>query len=157
MILFSWTTLLIILRTSHIESLKVFSPLTHWGRVMGKCVGKLTIIGSDNGLLPGRRHAIIWINAGILFIGPLGTNFSEIYIKIITFSFKKMHLKMSSAKWQPYFLGPNVLKTWCYSSFPNCVDWVLPCSQCVWLQFDATSNVWPSLSNNLDKHGPSHW
>ena len=35
------------------------------------CVGNLTIIGSDNGLLPGRRQAIIWTNAGILIIGPL--------------------------------------------------------------------------------------
>ena len=43
------------------------------------CVSKLTIIGSDNGLLPGRRQAIIWTNAGILLIGPLGTNFSEIF------------------------------------------------------------------------------
>ena len=40
------------------------------------CVGKLTIIGSDNGLLPGRRQAIIWTNDGILLIPPLGTNFS---------------------------------------------------------------------------------
>ena len=52
--------------------------LTHWGRVMHPCVGKLTIIGSDNGLSPGRPQAIIWTNAGILLIGPLGTNFSEI-------------------------------------------------------------------------------
>ena len=44
------------------------------------CVGKLTIIGSDNGLLPDRRQAIIWNNAGILSIGPLGTNLSEILI-----------------------------------------------------------------------------
>ena len=41
------------------------------------CVNKLAIIGSDNGLSPGRRQAIIWNNAGILLIGPLGTNFSE--------------------------------------------------------------------------------
>ena len=41
------------------------------------CVNKLTIIGSDNGLLPGRRQAIIWTNSGILLIGPLGTNFGE--------------------------------------------------------------------------------
>ena len=34
--------------------------------------------GSDNGLSPIRRQAIIWISASILFIGPLGTNFSEI-------------------------------------------------------------------------------
>ena len=44
------------------------------------CVGKLTIIGPDNGLSPGRRQAIIWTNAGILLIGPLGTNFSEMII-----------------------------------------------------------------------------
>ena len=30
--------------------------LTHWGRVTHICVSKLTIIGSDNGLSPGRRH-----------------------------------------------------------------------------------------------------
>ena len=41
------------------------------------CVGNLTIIGSDNGLSPGRRQAIIWTNAGILLIGPLGKNFIE--------------------------------------------------------------------------------
>ena len=77
--------------------------LTHWGRVTHICVSKLTIIGSDNGLSPGRRQAIIWTNAGILLTGPLGTNFSEILIKIHTFSLKKMHLKMSSGKWQPFF------------------------------------------------------
>ena len=72
--------------------------LTHWGRVSHIYVGKLTVIGSDNGLSPGRRQAIIWNNAGILLIGPLGTNVSEILIEIYTFSFKKMHLKMSSGK-----------------------------------------------------------
>ena len=73
------------------------------------CVGKLTIIGSDNGLSPERRQAIIWTNAGILLIGPLWTNFSEILIEILTFSFKKMRLKVSCAKWQPFCLGLNVL------------------------------------------------
>ena len=48
--------------------------LTHWGRVTHICVSKQTSIGSDNGLSPGRRQAIIWANAGILLIGPLGTN-----------------------------------------------------------------------------------
>ena len=42
------------------------------------CVGNLTIIGSDNGLSPGRRQAITWTNFEILLIGPLETNFSEI-------------------------------------------------------------------------------
>ena len=70
--------------------------LTHWGRVTHICVSKLTIIGSDNGLSPRRRQAIIWTNAGILLIRILGTNFSEILGKIHSFSFKKMYLKMSS-------------------------------------------------------------
>ena len=83
--------------------------LTHWGRVTHICVSRLTIIDSDNGLSPGRRQAIIWTNAGILLIGPLRTNFSEILIEILTFSFTKMRLKVSSAKWRPFCLGLNVL------------------------------------------------
>ena len=83
--------------------------LTHWGRVTYICVSELTIIGSDNGLSPGWRQAIIWNNAGLLLIEPLGTNFSEILIGIQTFSFKKMHLNMSSAKWRTVCLGLNVL------------------------------------------------
>ena len=42
-------------------------------------------IGSDNGLSPVRRQAITWTNAGLLSIGPLGTNFSENLINIHTF------------------------------------------------------------------------
>ena len=74
-------------------------------------VSDLTTIGSDNGLSPGRRQAIIWTNAQILLIGPLGTIFSEILIEFHTFSFKKMYLKMSSAKWRLFRLGLNVLNT----------------------------------------------
>ena len=83
--------------------------LTHWGRATHICVGKLTIIGSDNDLSPGRRQAIIWTNAGILLIEPLGTNFSESLIGIQIFSFTKMRMKMSSVKWRPFCLGLNVL------------------------------------------------
>ena len=86
-----------------------FHVLTHWGRVTHICIGNLTIIGSDNGLSPGRRQAITWTNVGILLIGPLGTNFSEMLSEIHTFSFKKIHLKMSSGKWRPFCLGLNVL------------------------------------------------
>ena len=84
-------------------------PLTHWGRVTHICVGNLTIIGSENGLSPGRRQAIFWTNPGILLIEPLGTDFSAILIEIHTFWLKKMHLKMSSGKWWPFCLGLNVL------------------------------------------------
>ena len=76
--------------------------ITHWGRVTHICVSKLTIIGSDNGLSPERRQANFWTNAGILLIGTLGTNFSEILVGIQSFSFKKMQLKMSSAKWRQF-------------------------------------------------------
>ena len=74
------------------------------------CVTKLTTIGSNNGLPPVRRQAIIWTNAGILLIGPLGTNFNEILIEVYTFSFKKMQLKISSDKWRPFCLDLNVLR-----------------------------------------------
>ena len=83
--------------------------LTHWSGVTHICASEVTIIGSDYGLLSGRRQAIIWTNDVILLIGPLGTNFSEILIEIQTFSLKKMHLKMSSAKWRPFCLGLIVL------------------------------------------------
>ena len=43
----------------HIYALLGLDVLTHWGRVTHICVGNLTIIGSDNGLSPGRRQAII--------------------------------------------------------------------------------------------------
>ena len=81
------------------------NELTQWGQLRHICVSKLTIIGWDNGLSPGRHQAIIWTNIGILLIRPLGTNLSE----IPTFSLKKIHLKISSVKWQPFCLGLNVL------------------------------------------------
>ena len=90
--------------------------LTHWGRVTHICVINFYITTSlDNGLSPDRSQAIIctiiWTNAWILLIGHLGTNFCEILIRFQTFSFKKVHLKISSAKWRPFCLGLNVLQT----------------------------------------------
>ena len=35
---------------------------THWGRASHICVRKITIVGSDDDLSPGRRQAIIWPN-----------------------------------------------------------------------------------------------
>ena len=70
--------------------------LTYWGWVMHIYLSIIAMIGSDNGLSPGRRQAIIWTNVGILSIGPLGTHCSEILIKIIILSFKKMHFVISS-------------------------------------------------------------
>ena len=85
------------------------NQLTHGGEMTHICVSRLTITGSDNGLLPGRHQAIISTNAGIVLIGPLKTNLNENAIEILTFSFPKMQLKVSSAKWRPFCLGLNVL------------------------------------------------
>ena len=108
--------------------------LTHWGWVTHICVSKLTIIGSENGLSPDRRQAVIWTNVEILLIRTLGTNLSEILIEIQTFSFKKMHLKMSSGKWRPFCLGLNVLSTrpcWQKVNIVSAIAW-------------ASVDCWPS-------------
>ena len=76
------------------------------------CVSKLSIIGSDNGLSPDRRQAIIWTNAGLLSIGPLRIYFNDNFFRIQQFSLKKMHVEMSSAKWRPSCIGLNVLIHW---------------------------------------------
>ena len=79
--------------TANIENTLMENPRRHGGRVTQICVSKLAIIGSDNGLSPSRRQAIIWTNAGILLIGPLGTNFREILNETRIFSFTKIHPK----------------------------------------------------------------
>ena len=86
-------------------------------------VSDLTIIGSHNGLLPGRRQAINRTNAGISLIRPLGTNFSEILIKILIHSFKKMHLTVcekAAILSRPQCVNRSVVKS------PN---WLLPCTE----------------------------
>ena len=93
----------ILKRYSITTFLLVRAALTHWGRVANICIGDL-----DNGLLPVWCQAIIWTNAGILLIGPLQTNFREILIDILTFSFRKRHLEVLSVKWRPFCLDLNV-------------------------------------------------
>ena len=96
------------------------------------------IIGSYNGLSPLRRQAITWPNAGLLSIGLLRTNLSEIWIGILPIPFKKMHLKISSAKMAPFLsrggVGRRVggeLSQWknylCYIASPSMV-WHLMCN-----------------------------
>ena len=86
------------------------------------------IIGPENALSPDRRQAIIWTDDGILLIGPLGTNVSEIVDKIHAFSFRKLRSKMSSGKWEPSCLGLNVLiELFARDSFysTQLVNWIL--------------------------------
>ena len=146
------------------QTYHVIKWLTHWGRVKHICISNLTIIGSDDGLLPHRRQAIIWTNAGILLIGPLGTNFSENLIEILTFSITKMLLKVSSAKWRPFCLCLNVLNLW---------PWITACSfvicvidMAIHLPHDSSERVysrgktmanWNSLIFVIWKHTCHSW
>ena len=124
--------------------------LTHWGRVTHIYVSKPTIIGSDNGLSPDQRQAIIWTNAGLLLIGHLGTNFSEILIEILTFSFKKMRLKVSSAKRRPFCLGLNA-----FSAAHNSISFNSRASRDTCKFYRCTSDVM-QVSRLFDDKMPSH-
>ena len=68
-------------------------------RVTHICDSKLTIIGSNNALSPGRRQTIIWRNAGKLLIGPLGTNFRENLNRNSYISIQENAFEMSSGYW----------------------------------------------------------
>ena len=141
--------------------------LTHWGLVTHIYVSKLTIIGSDNGLSPDRRQAILWTSAGTLLIGPLRTNFSVILIEILIFSFKKMRLKVSSAKRRPFCLSLNVLikrplitlwqtrcPVWPLCSSSNLIVYSYSVL-CVALDSTAhpPTNFWPFISQPIDYWG----
>ena len=101
--------------------------LTHSGRVTHICVSRLTITGSDNDLSPGRSQAIIWTNAGILLIGPSGTNFSENLIEILTSSFTKMRLNVSSAKMAAILPRPQCVKLMVMQSVSNAKHYFFSC------------------------------
>ena len=62
-------------------------------------------------LSPGWHQAIIWTNDGILLIRNFRTKLSETFSEIHEFSFKKMYLKMSPAKWRQFCPGLNLLKS----------------------------------------------
>ena len=94
--------------------------LTHLPLIPHICVSKLGRHFSGNGLLPVWLQAISWIRTGLLLIGLLGTNFSEILIRILSFSFKKMHLKMSSAKVAAILSRGSELRHWTWLPAYRC-------------------------------------
>ena len=63
----------------------------HWGWVIHIYIGKLNIIVSDNGLSPGWRQVIIWIN----------------YIFIQENAFEKVFCKMAAILSQPQCVKSN--------------------------------------------------
>ena len=99
--------LLVFPHTAYIK----WGSLTHWDRVTHVCVTKLTIIGSHNGLKPDRCQAIIWNNAGILLVSPLGTHFRAEYQS------KFIYILIQESAFE------NVVwKTAAILSRPQCVD-----------------------------------
>ena len=77
------------------------------------CVIKLTTIGSDAGLSPGRHQAVILTNTGILLFGPLGAKFGNRNSNILIHenAIENLNCKMASI-----YLDRNVLgsqRTWC--------------------------------------------
>ena len=107
-------------------------------------------IGSDNVLSPYRRQSIIWTNTVLLLIGPLGTNFSENWIKIQKLSVTKRHLGISSAKWRPFRPGGWVnWSTKIDVSCNRCTTGHLPlliCRKIYWVYVGGNSNI---LSINM--------
>ena len=96
----------------------------NWLRSSNVCVDDLTTNGSDNGLLPCRRQAIIRTNAGILLIEPLRTNFCEILIEILTYieielDWKPFVHEIICAHSKEYVFFTNMLLTICVDKPSN--------------------------------------
>ena len=70
------------------------------------------IIGADNGLSPVWCQTFSWTLAGLYLTESVGTNFSEIWVRVHQFSYKTVHLKMTSEEW------------WLFSSYikPQCIS-----------------------------------
>ena len=110
-------------------------------------------IGTGKGLSPVRHQDITWTNADLLSIVPLGANFSEILIRIQSFSFKNMCLKISQRKFPSgdllIYLISRLIWYVCYAMQAKC-----------WLPYSGhkTNNqcnrVW---HNTLPPYAASHW
>ena len=99
--------------------------LTHWGRMTHICVSKLTILGSDNDLSPGRRQPIIWTYDEILLFGQLGTNFSEILIEIYIIQengFDNVVRKMAAILSRPQFINAKMMPWYPRQATPGALE-----------------------------------
>ena len=69
------------------------NSLTHWGRDKMAAISHICVARP--------QWVKSWTSADLLLIGSMGMHFSEIWIKNTYISYKKMHLKMLSAKFSP--------------------------------------------------------
>ena len=85
-----------VVNTVHADDIAPLAAGTSAGAVMAKF---------DSMNTQGRCQAIAWTNDDLSSTGPLETNFNEISIKMQQFSFRKIHLKISSAKCRLFCIG----------------------------------------------------
>ena len=83
--------------------------LTHLTLVPHICVSEMGQHWFRYGLLLNRHQAIIWTNAGLLSNGPLGTNCSEVLIKLQNFPSQKCTWKYSLWKSSHFVQGGDEL------------------------------------------------
>ena len=81
-------------------------------------------IGSNNGLTPVWHQAIIWTSGDLLLTRPSGSNLNKILFEIQIFSLKKLHLKILSAKWRPFYLGLHVLNGYARQSGNESINFI---------------------------------
>ena len=90
--------------------------LNHQGRLTHIWVNKLTLIGSDNGLSPGRHQAITWNSAELFSIGPLGTIFEWFWSpkKTLTVTKNTITSAVITQAYRPRRMSPYMI--WNYAS-----------------------------------------
>ena len=106
--------------------------LTDWDRGTHICVN----IGSGKDLSPAQHQSIIWTNAGILLIGPLGTNFSEIYSKFIYLHSRQRIWICRLQNGVHLVSASTCYEIWTWFSF-----WCVCCYLLGWLMHDCVNEV----------------
>ena len=103
---------------------------THWGRVTHICVSKLTIMGPDNGLSPGRHHHLnqCWNNVNSTLGNKLQWNLNRNSNNFI----HENAFESVVWKWRPFCLGPNEfgclhLGQWPMTYLMTLSDWTMSC------------------------------
>ena len=100
--------------------------LTHWSRVTHICVSKLTNIGSDNGLPPSRRQAIISTKCWYIVNWSLGNKFQwnlnqNQYIFIQENAFESVVCEMAAILSQPQCVKLSIMC--CH--IPHMLSWLV--------------------------------
>ena len=103
------------------------------------------IIGSGNGSAPVWHQAITWTNADLLPIGPLGTNFIDIWIKIQNLLSRKCIWKCR-LQMPNFHARPNMLKSGTLYYITHCIQVSVPTP---WIRNYIHCKVWDEITRPL--------